>query len=806
MTLSDDSATALLAGEPVACVNSVAGLSARHRAGNRDMQRIFQAFLAAGLMASAALTSTVGQTAPVEDQEVLKPEQAFRYAVTTTRDALLVRWTIAPKHYLYQERMSFESRTPRLALGPAEMPAGELHQDEYFGAMHIYRNTAVIRLPITSQAAGVNSVTLAIKSQGCADIGLCYPPQVWVANVSLPASAAATRSVNRLNALLAGAATSSGAGQKDEPLPVAEAFRYRTELTNPFTLKIRWTIAPGYYLYRHTLRAETTSDAVRLGPSTLPIGTPKADEEYGDSRVFYDEVTMTVPLTRIRPGTQQLPLTIRYQGCKDDSLCYPPQVAAVVLELPEATSGVALNPGAPPESEQDRLFTLIRDGNLFAVMAMFAGLGLLLSFTPCCLPMFPILSGIIVGQGSRDGAPLGSAKAFLLSLAFVLGMAVTYTILGAVFAAAGSQVQAVMQQPAVIIGVALLFVALALSMFGLFDLQIPASWQTKLNAISGQQKSGSFIGAGVMGIISAAVITTCVTPPLVAALTVIAKTGDVARGALALFALGIGMGIPLLAIGASAGRLMPKAGAWMVSVKAAFGLMMLGMAVWMLDRLWPGTLTLALWAVLLVIGGVFLGAFTPLDSSAGLSRKLGKGFGIVAVLYGAALMIGALAGNEDALRPLQFASAPAGPATGNAALDQTAAASLFTRIKTVAELERAVAEASSAGRPVLLDFYADWCVSCKEMERYTFPNPGVRAALSNAVLLQADVTKVDGDDQALMQHFGIIGPPSIIFFTADGMEQTSRRVVGFKPAAEFAAHLQSVFGAPPATATAANRN
>jgi thiol:disulfide interchange protein DsbD len=425
-------------------------------------------------------------------------------------------------------------------------------------------------------------------------------------------------------------------------------------------------------------------------------------------------------------------------------------------------------------------------------MAMFAGLGLLLSFTPCCLPMYPILSGIIVGHSTKDpDEPTGTAKAFLLSVAFVLGMAVTYTLLGAVFAAAGSQVQAVMQQPAVIIGVALLFVALAMSMFGLFDLQIPASWQTKLNTISGQQRSGSFIGAGIMGIISAAVVTTCVTPPLVAALTVIAKTGDVARGAMALFALAIGMGIPLLAIGASAGRLMPKAGAWMVSVKAAFGLMMLGMAVWMLDRLWPGSLTLALWAVLLVIGGIFLGAFAPVDASAGLSRKLGKGFGIVAILYGAALLAGALAGNEDALRPLQFANGPAAPGARSAASGHLE----FTRIKTVDDLDRAVAAASAAGRPVVLDFYADWCVSCKEMEKYTFPDPAVRAALADAVVLQADVTGVDADDQALMRRFGIIGPPTIMFFTADGMEQTSRRIVGYKPAAEFAAHLQAVFGA-----------
>ncbi|MCE7902479.1 MAG: protein-disulfide reductase DsbD [Gammaproteobacteria bacterium PRO9] len=768
------------------------------------------------LVTGTALTQAMAQAlaqAPGQPPEpdILKPEQAFQYTVTADPGALVVHWKVLPGYYLYKERMSFESRTPGVTLGAAEMPTGKLHTDEYFGDMHIYRGTVEVRLPIVARSDGITNVALAIKSQGCADIGLCYPPQTWVSNTALPAAAASTGQSGGqsggLAALLGKTGQEAGTnGSKDEPLPVDEAFRYRAELRDPNTLQVTWTIVPGYYLYRHTLGASTTSSTVQLGTPELPPGEPKVDEEYGNTLVFYDEVVMTVPLARSSPDAGKLPLTIHFQGCKENSICYPPQAVATTLELPAAgaAGAAAVGPtggadlaGAP--SEQDRLFTLIRDGNLLAVLGIFAGLGLLLSFTPCCLPMYPILSGIIVGHGKADGAELGSGKGFLLSLAFVLGMALTYTILGAVFAAAGGQVQAVMQQPAVIIGVALLFVALALSMFGLFDLQIPSSWQTRLNAISGRQRSGSFIGAAVMGFISAAVITTCVTPPLVAALAVIAKTGDVARGALALFALGIGMGLPLLAIGASAGRLIPKAGAWMDSVKAAFGLMMLAMAVWMLDRLWPGTLTLALWAVLLVIGGVFLGAFAPLEAAAPLSRKIGKGFGIVATIYGAALLLGALAGNEDALRPLQFTAITSTSAPGTAAGTDAGHVS-FTRIKTLDDLNNAVARASAAGQPVLLDFYADWCVSCKEMEKYTFPDPAVQAILAKAVVLQADVTAVDADDQALMRHFGIVGPPTIMFFTADGRELSSQRVVGFKPAAQFAAHLERVFAIGPTPA------
>jgi thiol:disulfide interchange protein DsbD len=747
--------------------------------------------LCAGLAGLLAVLGLGTPTARAAADDPLKPDQAFRYTVAAEGDDLVVRWDILPGYYLYQERMSFEARTPGLTLGAPRFPEGEPHEDEFFGLMHIYRGATAVPVPVTATPAGGGPVEIAIKSQGCADIGLCYPPQTWVARVDLPAGTGQARSPG-LEALLGGAAA-GGARGFEQPLPVAQAFRHRAEVVDPFTVAVTFTIEPGYYLYRHTLGLTSDAPGVQAGAPQLPPGTAFNDEEYGDTLIFRDEVTMTVPLTRARPDAVTAAFTLAFQGCKADSICYPPQAVALQLALPEAT-GPGGGAASDMVSEQDQLFTLISDGNIGLVMLMFAGLGLLLSFTPCCLPMYPILSGIIVGQGQ------GSAtRSFLLSLAYVLGMALTYTALGAIVAAAGAQVQAVFQQPWVIVGVALLFVALALSMFGLYELQMPASVQTRLATLSGQQRSGSFVGAGIMGMISAAVVTTCVTPPLVAALTVIARTGDVTRGSLALFALAFGMGIPLLVLGASAGKLLPKAGAWMVSVKTVFGLLMLAMAVWMLDRLWPGTLTLALWAVLLVVGGVFLGAFAPVDGAAPAGRKLGKAFGIVALIYGCALLVGALAGNENPLRPLQFAGLPAGEGTEGA----TAAAPLFTRIKTVADFDRELARAGAEGRPLMLDFYADWCASCKEMEEYTFPNPAVRTELARAITLQADVTAVDADDQALMARFGIVGPPTIVFFTPDGTEQANRRVVGFQPAAQFATHVRDAFAAGGADRTTA---
>lgn len=716
--------------------------------------------------------------------EPLRPEKAFRYEARAEggpgNTVIVVAWTIEPGYYLYQERMGYASKTPGVTLGPAQMPDGKPYEDEFFGLMHVYRDALEVRIPVLSPGDG--RVDLEIRSQGCADIGLCYPPQVWTTTVTLPvADAGAAPRPGGLAGLL-------GRADPDAPLPPERVFLVAAERAGAGRLRVTWDVAPGYYLYRDSLKVRSLSPGVEVGPLALPAGTPKEDEYFGRTEVYYGEVVGEAPLTG---DAGPLQLEIAQQGCKEDSICYPPQ--KLVLTVASAGAGTAAGSaatgpglagaGAPVVSEQDAFAGRIAGGSLLVAMGLAFVAGLGLSLLPCCWPMFPILSGIIVGQG-RD---VTTGRAFALSVCYVLGMAVVYTAAGAAAAAAGQQVQAAMQTPWIVGGVAALFVAMALSMFGLYEIALPAALASRLDAASGRQKAGTFAGTAVMGALSALVVSACVAPPLVGVLTFIAQTGDVVRGAAALFAMGIGMGVPLLVLGASGGRLLPKAGPWMNAVKGGFGFVMLGLAVWMLDRLLPDAITLVLYAVLAFMAGVFLGAFQPLAADAPVPRRLAKGAGLLAALYGAALLVGALAGGRDPLQPLAAFQGGGGA--------ETEQGLPFRRIKTVEDLDAAVAAATAAGQPVMLDFYADWCTSCIEMERYTFTDAGVQAALAGAVLLQADVTANDAADQALLRRFGIFGPPTIVFFGPDGVERPNYRVVGFKPAADFADHARAATGA-----------
>jgi thioredoxin:protein disulfide reductase len=593
----------------------------------------------------------------------------------------------------------------------------------------------------------------------------------------VPGQSAAARS-GGIDAIL-GTATASG----EDFLPADQAFRFAALAEGTDGVRLDWQIAEGYYLYRARIKVTTPSARAQLGATQLPAGQIKNDEYFGKQEVYHHELIATVPVARARDGSFDLPLQVTYQGCAEAGLCYPPITKMVTVTLPAATSLGAV-PGSaagatahsPGPNDQTWFASLIRSGSLFVMLGSFYLAGLLLSFTPCVLPMVPILSGIIAGGGGN----LTTARAFALSATYVFGMALTYALAGIACAAAGRQVQAVFQQWWVITLFAGLFVALGLSMLGLFTLQMPVSVQTRIASVSNRQSAGSFGGVAIMGALSALIVTTCVAPALVGALVVISQTGAIARGGAALFAMGVGMGTPLLAVGASAGKLLPRAGPWMDLVKKIFGVMMLAVAAWMLARIVPDRVALVLWALPALLLAWLLWSETRSPSASGWTLRA---LGVLVGLYGVALAAGSALGGTDPLAPLPAfaAKTPALP---------------FRTIKTLADLDREVALARSRGRSVLVDFSADWCTSCKEMERYTFSDPAVQAALAQTVLLRADVTRNDSDDQALLRRFGIFGPPTIAFYGTDGQERAQYRVVGYMKADAFAERTRAALHAP----------
>jgi len=722
------------------------------------------------LVALIAIAATVGCERDVvaQDQEILRPEQAFPYTLTANADRLELRFDVPDGYYLYRERFGFDSAD--IELGATQFPQGEIHEDEFFGEQEIYRHEFEIGLPFSRGSAGPQ-VELQLRLQGCADIGLCYPPQRWTRAVELPPGTAAAPTQS--NGLIFGQAT-------DELLPAEQAFVMNARFDGANELTVGWQIEPGYYLYREKFEFEAEGE-IQLGAAKLAEGEAHNDQNFGDVSVFYDYVEASIPFSRASPNEMPITIYAVFQGCKTESICYPPTEQSMSLVLP-ASSEFDFSANTPSDdvfvSEQDRLAALVLSDSWWIVLGTFYGLGLLLAFTPCVLPMIPIISGIIAGQGN-----ISASRGFALSFTYVMGMAVTYTAAGALAALAGEQIQAIFQKPWIITLFASLFAVLALGMFGLFEIQMPAAIQTRMANMANRQRAGTFVGTAVIGALSALIVTTCVAPPLVATLAVIGQSGDVTRGAGALFALSLGMGSPLLVLGASAGKILPKVGPWMNTVKAAFGVMMLGLAIWMMERVLPGTITLVLWALLVFLTGVFLGAFEPLPAEPSTSRRLSKGLGVLACLYGALMLIGATLGGQDPLRPI-----PRSGLFAQGATTETQHLS-FEDVESVAQLETLLGSARAAGRPVMIDFTADWCVSCREMEEYTFPDSSVIAALEPFALLRADVTANDDDDQALLKYFNSYGPPTIAFFDRAGREREAYKLVGYVPADEFKSHV-----------------
>jgi thiol:disulfide interchange protein DsbD len=747
--------------------------------------RALRRFVAvAGLLAAPLL-------AAIEFDEVRDYADVFVISGTApASDRLEVSWKIEDGYYLYNNKfLKFTAATAGVELGPPLLPPGKTGFDELLGEnVEKYYGELRVQLPLSQVPAGISRVDLRVRSQGCLENELCYPPTEQLLQIDLPApkSGAAPAGLPT-TPVQPGALLGPGV---DTALPPEAAFRYEAIALDDGTALARFTAAPGYYLYvdKFAFRVMDPAGFDVLG-AELPPGVIKDDPEFGPVPVYYGQVEVPVRFSRPAGAATEIALEADFQGCRDGDICYPPMSRAARFELPPAAAAISREAGpagAPPPtapvSEQDRLARLLTQNPVAAIFAFLVA-GLLLAFTPCVFPMVPILSGIIAGQGER----LTTLRAFWLSLVYVLAMAVTYTIAGVLAGLFGQNLQAVFQNPWILGGFVLVFVALALSMFGFFELQVPASLQTRLSNASNRQRGGDFWGVAVMGFLSALIVGPCVAPPLMAALIVIGSSGDAVLGGAALFALSIGMGLPLIAFGVSAGKLIPKAGPWMDAVKNVFGVGLLALAVWMLERILPGGLIMLLWGALAIGCGVYLGALERIESGASGWRRLWKSLGLLLLVVGVLEIVGAAAGGDNWLRPLERLGG-----TGEAAKAEHA---VFTRVKSLDDLERAVARASGNGRGVMFDFYADWCVECVRMERNTFPEERVAALLEGMDLVQADVTANDEVDQALMRHYGVIGPPAILYFDRSGREMAPYRLVGYFPPDEFATHLERVLAA-----------
>ena len=627
-------------------------------------------------------------------------------------------------------------------------------------------------------------------------------------------SAQETGSFNLLSKLQ-GLGINLGQTNPQELLPPDEAFKMSVEVRDGNTLVANLTPAKDYYLYRGKISFEPKHEGMTIQNVALPPGKMKDDMTFGQTEVYYSPVQAVISLKRDDPASEQpLTLTATYQGCNEPvGVCYAPIHKVVELTLPamkaaidavaETVSGPATAAGidataelfqlpskAPVvETEAYKIDQMFQTGDFWLILTGFFGIGLLLAFTPCVFPMFPILSGIIANRGKH----VTKRHGFILALAYVLGMAITYAIAGVAAGLSGAMLSAALQNVWVLGTFALVFVLLSFSMFGFYELQLPGSLQTKLSEEAGQLKGGQLTGVFGMGALSALIVGPCVAAPLAGALLYISQSGDVVLGGSALFMMALGMGVPLLLLGTSAGALLPRAGAWMESIKRFFGVLLLGVAIWLISPVINDVAHMLLWAALLIISAMYLHAIDPLPDRASGLQKFLKGVGVIALLLGVALLIGVLSGSRDVLQPLSKLGVTNASTTStdmNGAGVTNYQTLPFQRVKTVTELDEQIRQ--SQDKYIMVKFYADWCISCKEMERFTLSDPQVQSRLQDVVLLQIDVTNGTPDDTALLKRFKLFGPPGILFIDRQGNDVSDIKIIGFLNKKDFLTVLNAV--------------
>lgn len=569
---------------------------------------------------------------------------------------------------------------------------------------------------------------------------------------------------------------SSFAATRSAPISPEKAFVFSANVISANEIQAQWKIAPGHFLYMNKIHITVTPDA--KAEVKLPPAQHKAmhDEDY---QIYTEQLTVPVVLNA---AAEKIKLSVEYQGCSEAGVCYPPVHKNVELTLPaQVTGAAAATTAAVSSSEslhtlltnQNGVQELLKSQHIAVLLLIFAGLGLLLAFTPCVLPMIPILTGIIVGQKGTVSAK----RAFVLSLIYVVGSAVTYALAGVAAASMGHSLQVWFEKPWIIVAASGLFVVLALSLFGYYELRLPNGIQNRLNNFSNKQQGGTYFGVFLMGAMSALIVSPCVTAPLVGVLMYIAQTGDRLLGASALFAMGMGMGIPLLLIGMSAGKWLPKSGSWMDAVKYFFGIFMLAMAVWMLSRVAPHTLVMILWSALLLGSALFIAMHLPkLIGRHTFNRIFGSAVGCSAMFV---LFLGV--GSPTLVNKVMH----------NQEIKE--ASSNFVLIHNIADLNKQLAVAQRSHQPVILDFYADWCESCVSMDKHVFSTPDVRSKLSNYVMLRADLTEADETIEALLKEYGVIAPPTVLFFDPQGREMNAHRIVGEVDAQEFMSRVDTIW-------------
>ena len=685
----------------------------------------------------------------------LKVDEAFGFDFEQRDDQLIVKWTIADGYYLYKKQ--FITATKGAVIGKPSYPAHEQIEDEFFGLSDVFFESFEMSYPII-QANQDGSVKL--RFQGCAKAGLCYPP---------------TTKVIFLEAF------------ESDFLPPEQAFSASLTESNSDEIVFSISVADTYFIAKESIKID--SFAHELGEPVFSQSTSKSiNGEFKD--VFYNEVTISYPILSVDIEAEAPPiLELSYEGCANENLCY--QATSFKINLEEAnkpasqsSSSATLTDNSGPVSSQFALADqLLSDQSIFISLGILALLGLGLAFTPCVYPMYPILSSIVIGKGKKE---IKTSRAFALSFVFVQGMAITYSIIGLVVASAGVQFQAALQHPVLLSVFIVLFVALALAMFGLYELQMPSKWQNKLNSLSDGQKQGNYVGVFIMGVVSGLVASPCTTAPLTAVLIVVAQSESLVFGFFALYALSIGMGIPLILFGITGGKLLPKAGAWMNVIKVTFGFMMLTVAILFVERFIVAEWTDLLWAALGL--GLFAYWYTVNQNT---QTSFAKGVRTLVSLSG---LVFAIIFTIQTLQKIDLIPTMIASSNGSSVHssgDQVDGHPEFMVVRNLSDFREKLAKANSEGQTVMLDLYADWCVACKEFEKYTFPDPQVVDALSQAVWMQIDLTDNTPSNLEFQEEFGIVGLPTIMFFNTNAEELSRARVTGFMKADAFATHARN---------------